>query len=706
MKDLKEIRYIDLFSGIGGFRLAFDRNGYKNVFSCDNNENAAEVYKLNFGDESYCDASKINPDELPEFELLLAGFPCQTFSIGGKQKGFYDTRGTMFFDIYRILERKKPEAFVLENVAHLEHHDKGRTFSVIHSSLEELGYNVSYKVLNAKDFGVPQNRRRIIIVGSLKGFHFDFDKLKTNQIDSMQSFLDTEGDFEYLKEEEYTLIDEKHVKKQESGLKFVGYRNKPIRTNGARPNTEHLSRVHRQPNRIYSSSGNNPTIQSQESSGRYWILTKDNRVRKLTMDECYRFMGFPDDFKRVGSSVEMYARIGNSVAVPMVEQIAEQVKKQFFDIKKESGSMDSPTVYLNNIYNLAIDDSFSSGLNDKQKKNIKRIAEYEESYKGVFTVLFTSLTYKGLYPEQDVRYHQANLKNGYSGRSFDTKYVTPFLKGKNFYGAPAESGWLTRSLETNSPYTLDYPSAMRNKKVKQSFLEILDDIEEHNANPEDYLKTLINYSVMFKKEKMIDLINPIEKESTYKIQDIIELLHKHFYYSYKSAGAALLPVVAIYSVYECLLEEMVRFSDKKLEKLGSHTSADLRSGSIGDIIIKDKDNNYYEAIEIKHNIEIDEMLVRDAYEKIKPTKVQRYYLLSTAEVTNDREEKQKIEELIDRVEKEHGCQIIVNGIFDSLKYYLRLLDDTDKFIDKYMKNLRENTEIKQEQKLAWNTIQS
>lgn len=327
---MKDIRYIDLFSGIGGFRLGFDKHGYKNVFSCDNDENAAEVYELNFGDESYCDASKIDPNDIPEFEVLLAGFPCQPFSISGKQEGFDDTRGTMFFDICRILESKKPKAFVLENVAHLEHHDKGNTFSVIQSSLEELGYSVSYEVLNAKDFGLPQNRRRIIIIGSLKGFHFDFSKLETNTVDSMQDFLDKEGEFEYLDEDEYTLIDQKHVKKQASGLKFVGYRNKAMRTNGTRPNTEHLSRVHRQPNRIYSSHGNNPTIQSQESSGRYWILTSDNKVRKLTMDECYRFMGFPDNFKRLGSLTDMYARIGNSVAVPMIEEIAREMKRQFF----------------------------------------------------------------------------------------------------------------------------------------------------------------------------------------------------------------------------------------------------------------------------------------------------------------------------------------------------------------------------------------
>lgn len=223
----KEITFIDLFAGIGGFRLALESNGAKCVFSSEIDEHAIEMYRENFGDDSKCDITRLNPIDIPNFDILCAGFPCQTFSICGKQSGFEDeVRGTLFFDICRILQVKKPKAFILENVQNLEKHDKGNTIFVMVKALNELGYSVKYKVLNAKDFGVPQNRERIIIVGNNEGKIFDFSKIKTNPVVSMKDFLDTEGNFEYLKPSEYTLLDEDNVKIQKSGLIFCGYRNK------------------------------------------------------------------------------------------------------------------------------------------------------------------------------------------------------------------------------------------------------------------------------------------------------------------------------------------------------------------------------------------------------------------------------------------------------------------------------------------------
>jgi DNA (cytosine-5)-methyltransferase 1 len=188
---------------------------------------------------------------------------------------------------------------------------------------------VDCKVLNAKNFGVPQNRERIIIIGNLKGKNFNFDRLKTNTINSMKPFLDKKGFFEVLDSDEYTLIDE-YKKQKKSGLIFRGYRNKKIRKNGVKKGTQHLSRVHKQPNRIYSSEGNHPTIPSTETSGRYWIHN-ENIVRKLTIDECYRFMGFPEDFIKLNPKTKLYERIGNSICVPMVESIANEIKYQFFE---------------------------------------------------------------------------------------------------------------------------------------------------------------------------------------------------------------------------------------------------------------------------------------------------------------------------------------------------------------------------------------
>ena len=180
---MNKIKFIDLFSGIGGFRLGLESIGAKCVFSAEVDEHAVNMYKANFGDNAYCDITKVNPKDIPDFDILCAGFPCQSFSVCGKQKGFYDNiRGTLFFDIYRILKEKKPKAFILENVKNLKTHDKGNTLFVMLKSLNEIGYAVSYKVLNAKDFGVPQNRERIIIIGNIEGKLFDFNRLNEKKI--------------------------------------------------------------------------------------------------------------------------------------------------------------------------------------------------------------------------------------------------------------------------------------------------------------------------------------------------------------------------------------------------------------------------------------------------------------------------------------------------------------------------------------------
>ena len=326
----KKLTFIDLFAGIGGIRMGFERQGFKCVFSNEINDHACEMYEINFGDNPKGDITRIDPKDLPDFDVLVGGFPCQSFSICGKQKGFEDARGTLFFDICRILDEKKPEAIMLENVFNLVTHDHGNTFKVMQESLRNLGYTIEYQVLNARNFGVPQNRERIIIVGSRNGKHFDFSKLNKKTIDCMYPFLDKDGPFEILDPKDYTLLDPKFVHKQKkSGLIFVGHRNKRIRTVGVRPGTEHLSRVHKMPNRIYSAEGTHPTIASQEYSGRYWIYV-DGIVRKLTMNECFRFFGFPENFKKTGTASKQYERIGNSVCVNMISEIAKEIKQQFF----------------------------------------------------------------------------------------------------------------------------------------------------------------------------------------------------------------------------------------------------------------------------------------------------------------------------------------------------------------------------------------
>ena len=215
---------------------------------------------------------------------------------------------------------------MLENVKYLIYHDHGRTLSTIIRTLHDFGYKVSYEILNAKDFGVPQHRERIFIV-CLKDRYFNFSELRTSPTPKLRDFLCKEGDFEILPKGEYTLID--NPVKQKSGLIFVGYRNKNTFKKGIRPNTKHLSRVHHQPNRIYSAEGVHSTIPSQETSGRFFIyLPELDMVRKLTISECYRIMGFPEGFKRFGSNGASYLQVGNSVCVPLVYELARSLRTQ------------------------------------------------------------------------------------------------------------------------------------------------------------------------------------------------------------------------------------------------------------------------------------------------------------------------------------------------------------------------------------------
>jgi DNA (cytosine-5)-methyltransferase 1 len=343
------IKIADLFSGIGGFRLAFEKAGYQCVYSCEKDPACQSVYFKNFGEQPEEDITKIDYNNIPQFDVLTAGFPCQPFSICGKRQGFQDTRGTLFFHICEIIETHHPRVVVLENVKHLLHHDQGRTIKTILYSLEDLGYFVDYQLLNAKDFGLPQNRERLIII-ACKDKNFSFTKLqRVYPVPKLRHFLDKTGNFDYLNPEDYTLIE--GYKQQSSGLIFVGYRNKNIWKKGIRPNTEHLSRVHHQPNRIYSIDGVHPTIPSQETSGRFFIyIPEENRVRKLTIQECYRIMGFPDTFKLHSNLGECYKQIGNSVCIPLFQELAIQIKEQIFSAFEEQSVSGWKTQQLFNNY--------------------------------------------------------------------------------------------------------------------------------------------------------------------------------------------------------------------------------------------------------------------------------------------------------------------------------------------------------------------
>ena len=324
-----DFTFADIFCGLGGFRIGLESIGGRCVFSSDNNPHIQDTYEINFNERPRGDIRDIRSESIPGFDVLTAGFPCQPFSISGHKKGFNDTRGTLFFDICRIIQSHTPKVVVLENVKHLLHHDRKQTLTKILKSLNELGYSVAVSLLNAIDFGLPQNRERVFIIAS-KNFCFDFQKIETDTTKPLKIFLDDSKDHEYLDPAEYTLLETYKIRRQPiSGLIFCGYRNKNRFIRDFDEKFLHLNRVHRQPNRIYSVEGNHPTLPSQESSGRFFIYNPaSNNVRKLSIVECFRIMGFPEVYKRVSSLGEQYRQIGNSVAIPVINGIMKQIIQQ------------------------------------------------------------------------------------------------------------------------------------------------------------------------------------------------------------------------------------------------------------------------------------------------------------------------------------------------------------------------------------------
>ena len=333
-KGVFNVRFADFFAGIGGFRLGLEAIGGECIFSCEIDEFAIQTYEANFDKISFKDITEVKGDllkEIPPYDLFVAGFPCQPFSVCGRKEGFMDeTRGTLFFDILRVLDATKPQAILLENVAYLVHHDKKRTFRIIKESLEKLGYKLFYKVLNSKNYNIPQNRERIFIVGFLNhSVDFKFPVAENMGIKTVD-ILENRSDFIYLDKSKYTLINNPKV--SPNGMKFVGYLNKNIRKRGIREGTLHLSRVHKQPNRIYDANYIHPCLCAGESSGRYHILT-EHGVRKLTLLECFRLQGFPDEFKKIVSTTQLYKQIGNSVSVPVISAIGKEIKFNLMKLK-------------------------------------------------------------------------------------------------------------------------------------------------------------------------------------------------------------------------------------------------------------------------------------------------------------------------------------------------------------------------------------
>jgi len=304
------LRAIDLFAGIGGIR-----TGFKNVFgseldfvfSSEIDKNAQKTYYLNHNEVPHGDITSIKENAIPPHDIILAGFPCQAFSVAGYRKGFEDTRGTLFFDVVRIAKYHKPRVIFLENVKGFVNHDKGKTFNIVKNTLEEMKYTVFYKVLNTKDFNVPQNRERIYIVAFLNNVEFFDFPTNIEGTKTIHDFLDKKVDDLFY------------------------YNNKPL-FNKIKDMVKNKDTIYQWRRHYVRENKNNvcPTLTANMGTGGHNVpIIKDNNgIRKLTPRECIKFQGFDSGFRfpKDLALSHQYKQAGNSVTVKVIEEIAKKIK--------------------------------------------------------------------------------------------------------------------------------------------------------------------------------------------------------------------------------------------------------------------------------------------------------------------------------------------------------------------------------------------
>lgn len=320
-----DFKFIDLFAGIGGIRLGFESVGGHCVFSSEFDEDACKTYEANFHEHPAGDITKIDAKDIPDFDILLGGFPCQAFSIIGKKEGFAnETCGTLFFEIERILKEKRPKAFLLENVKNLKSHDNGNTYKVIKSHLLNLGYNVYESVLNSLDYGVPQRRERIFIAGFLNNVRFSFPQpVPINQRKNLSDILEKNVDKKYYV----------NPRIRESRLSRIKDKNYP------KPYISHENMAGSVTPHPYSSC-----LRAGASAN--YILINDER--RPTEREMLRIQGFPDSYKIVLPYGKVKKQCGNSVSVPVIAAIAREMIKSLkrFEVLGEEEALDSNKQFL------------------------------------------------------------------------------------------------------------------------------------------------------------------------------------------------------------------------------------------------------------------------------------------------------------------------------------------------------------------------
>ena len=310
--------FIDLFAGIGGTRLGFERAGGKCVFTSEWDIHSQKTYQANFGDLPHGDITKIKESDIPPFDVLVAGFPCQPFSSIGKRQGFmHATQGTLFYDVLRIIKGNlNCKSFLLENVGGLVTHDNGNTFNVIVEALEEIGFKVFHKILNASDFGVPQQRKRIYIVGfRISAFKKDDLKFSFPEGKIKDVFINKFIESDIKGYSISTHLQKNYLFKKDDGRPII---------------IDKKSKVH-----VKTLVSSYHKIQRLTGT---FVKDGETGLRLLTANECKAIMGFPKDFKIPVSRTQMYRQMGNSVAVPVIEAISKEIAKLLpkakFSLKK------------------------------------------------------------------------------------------------------------------------------------------------------------------------------------------------------------------------------------------------------------------------------------------------------------------------------------------------------------------------------------
>ena len=327
------MKYLSLFSGIGGFELGIQQS-YEELYNLRPNEldnskrptklydiknelqqwecvgyseidkYAIQIYEKHFNHKNYGDITKIIAKELPDFDLIVGGFPCQSFSIAGKRLGFKDTRGTLFFDIARIIKEKRPKYLLLENVKGLLSHDDGRTFKTILSTLTEMGYDLQWQVLNSKNFGVPQNRERVFIVGHLRGEP------------RPKVFPIGESDSSPIKQQFNSENKESEIAQTITATYWKGEKGSHI---------QQLNQPTHSNNRVYSEKGLSPTLNTAQGGNRQPLVPSKSVIRRLTPTECERLQGFPDNWTEGVSDTQRYKTLGNAVTVNVIREIISRL---------------------------------------------------------------------------------------------------------------------------------------------------------------------------------------------------------------------------------------------------------------------------------------------------------------------------------------------------------------------------------------------